>query len=182
MHYVLCFETLRPIFQSGDKSECLSYIEDRDLSLSATVVSGSEDIYNSLSSREIEECYYNLSCDEPNHMELSRHPNPSELLWEVLCAQDPIPKPKKKEKSKKPKAEKLAIGGKMNRTLILGDEPKKTTVLHKIWSLVNDDPLLTTIDEIVEASKKLDTKDRLVKRYIVKMIRLGHLKHGEDEL
>lgn len=59
--------------------------------------------------------------------------------------------------------------------LTLGKQPKESTLLFKVWQTVEDNLGDMVIGDIITECE-LDLEERLIRRYISKMIRLGNLE------
>lgn len=81
----------------------------------------------------------------------------------------------KPEPTDKPKPARRNTRLKDDDLLVIGEAPKETTVLFKVWSVVDNSATAMSVQDII-AELELDFEERLLRRYIGKMIRLGYLE------
>lgn len=200
MYYAIDFDTRLVESKSTDGELLANYVLDNDLSIAVAIVDSEDELCLQFSLKEMQELSDNLG----GKTEYDSEEKAAELCWRLLeQCQDDIPnfnsslskkllraaakrckdspsknaeanvvKPaKKRTTSSKPTAKRLTD----TTVLTLGEQPKENTLLFKIWQTVEDNLGDMPIGEIVN-SLSLELEERLLRRYINKMVRLENFK------
>lgn len=197
MFYVIDFDTCTIESKSPDGELLASYIVDNNLGTAVALIDSEDELCLQFSLGEMQE----LSDGIGGKRKYESEEEASEWCWRLLNeCEDDFPsftkslgkrllksarsRNKDSESTNAPKTPRTrktsSTGGNKRLTdatvLVTGSQPKLNTSLYKVWQIVEDNFGEMSVGEIVaEYSTLYNLEERLIKRYINKIVRLGNL-------
>lgn len=199
MYYTIDYDTLLPESKSEDGEILASYIIDNGFENAIAIVKDSGDLSLNFTLKELQSLSDNiggfdtfLDEDEASEYIMEILPEWSIPVFSKKLSVKLLKEYEKKyktssesSKESKPTNSKVSKAKSASSTkttsedyiLVSSNPPKQTTKLFEIWSIVDENFGEISISDLIQKAVLSGiAEERLVKRYIMKSVRLGHLE------